>query len=166
MKTKTKQRNQNWINLKVKAIRSKIIKRHLNSIGINKCVCFTCGNAARFLRREGLEVIGVGRNQKLLPAKWFGFTEIAQQFNGLFDATSGHLPLPLLTEIAQELRKEIKHWRGQKTILTGSGETFVVLSLAFPNIKFTPIRDGKAETKFNKKAPLNTLVKILSKNNA
>ena len=152
-------------NLYIKKIRAEVIKEHLNALGKNICVCFTCGNATRALRKVGLEVISVGENEEFTPNKWFSYTNIQKSFNGLFDATSGHLPMPFLDYISlrakNELREEFKP--GQTyDIKVGSGETITCLKMAFPDISFNPIRlEGHKPTEFNKYAPGNSIVYAL-----
>jgi hypothetical protein len=151
------------INLWQKALRAQVIKEHLGALGTNKCVCFSCGNAARALVEVGLNVVYVGNNAPLAPNRWFTYTEIAKTF-GLFDATSGHLPMPLMMAIAAKMVESMPAWEGTKQISTGSGETIVCLKLAYPNIRFVPKRYATAETAFNIGAPLNTLIKLLFNN--
>lgn len=147
-------------NLLEKQIRSHVIKQYLNSIGQNKCVCFSCGNASRELRNVGLEVIEV-----INPDRWWTFEEIQSAYK-CFDATSGHLPIPLMVQIAEELRKKVNIksiW--PLRLPTGSGETFVCFKMAFPDLCIVPVYDLDAATQFNEEAPLNNLVKSLSLNN-
>jgi len=152
-------------NLYEKEVRAKVIKEHLNQLGKNICVCFTCGNATKALRQAGLEVISVGESEEFTPNKWFSYTEIQKSFNGLFDATSGHLPLPLMNEIALKLKSELRyHFKPNKSyeIKVGSGETISCLKMAFPYISFNPIRlKAHKPTTFNKEAPGNSLIYAL-----
>ena len=148
------------INLIVKTIRAKIIKNHLAVQGKNHCVCFTCGNAAAALRKEGLSVTAVGYHDELIPAKWFNYSEIQIKFNGLFDATSGHLPFPLMVEIAKQLKLILGELDDTLVynVPTGSGESIVCLAIAYPSCNFIPIRTKGKETKYEVDAPLNGLV--------
>ena len=148
-------------NIIIKQLRAKVIKKHLNNLGINKCVCFTCGNASKYLRFEGINVISVGKNELLIPNKWFSYTEIQNNFNNIFDATSGHLPMPLMIDIAKELRaRDYGNLKKKVTYLvpTGSGESIICLQIAFPNISFKPVRLSNPQTEYNKDAPLNDLL--------
>lgn len=153
------------INLLIKRIRAQVIKEHLQKLGQNKCVCFTCGNAAKALKNEGLEVIEVGSNGILKPNKWFDYTDIQQTF-GVFDATSGHLPMPIMVKIAKRMRQILDNWHmiteNKYFIPTGSGESLVIMAMAYPRIQFYPIRFNAPETKYDDEAPLNTLVTALS----
>lgn len=145
---------QRRINQLQKKIRAEVIKEYLNAIGQNKCVCFTCGNASRYLREQGVEVVEV-----INPDRWWEFSEI-QAYYKLFDATSGHLPIPLMVEIAKRLKTAIKRPRF-KYVACGSGETYICLRLAFPFYHFIPVYNIDKPTTFNAKAPLNGLVEIL-----
>lgn len=152
----------NTINLIQKQVRAQVIKKHLKNIGENKCVCFSCGNASQALKNEGLEVI-----EMIEPLKWWGFTEIQKYFK-CFDATSGHLPIPLLIEISNILKKkkEVKNiidflQNKDLQLPTGSGETLFCLKLAFPTINIFPVYDLNPATKYNKEAPMNIIVDIL-----
>jgi len=151
------------INLDEKKIRAKVIKKYLNSCGKNKCVCFTCGNAGKALKEVGLNVVTVGDKELLKPGKWFSYAEIANSFNR-FDATSGHLPIPLMLEIAMGLKKKLGKLNIEEVyeVPTGSGETIICLAMAYPYIKFKPIRyENYAPTRYELYAPLNSLVEAL-----
>lgn len=149
-------------NLLEKRIRAKVVKEYLDNLGSNRCVCFTSGNCSKELKKLGLNVIAIGNEQDLSPNKWFEFIEIGKF--GYFDATSGHLPLPLMLDIAKRLKKRIKKLPKKVIIATGSGETLVCLKLAFPETEFTAMYNLDHHTILNKKAPLNSLVKILTNN--
>ncbi len=154
-------------NLRLKRLRAEVIAEHLEQIGEPRCVCFTCGNAANALREQGVQVVEVGDEGELAPRKWFGYGEIQQVFNGLFDATSGHLPMPLMRKVAERvgLDGKIPAWvslanklMGRVFVPTGSGESIVVLNMAFPNIELLPVRFAHPATEYNHSAPLNALV--------
>jgi hypothetical protein len=146
------------VNLLEKRLRAEVIKEHLEAIGERRVVCFTCGNAARALEEAGLDVVAVGDHELLKPQRWFTFSEIARTFR-CFDATSGHLPLPIMAEIAARMSKEIGPLVGDYQVPTGSGETLVVLSMAYPDVRFHSIRyEENPPTQYNEGAPLNALV--------
>ncbi len=142
-----------------KVIRADVIKTYLNAMELNECVCFSCGNSSRALKDAGLRVY-----EMIEPDGWWEFNEIAAEF-GLFDATSGHLPFPLYTEIAKKVRNHFKSQTFDFTktykIKTGSGETFLVMKLAYPELKLTPVRNLNAATKYHPNAPMNTLIKLI-----
>ena len=89
--------------------------------------------------------------------------EIRAFFPNVFDATSGHIPIDLINEIARRIKKEIHPIDKQYIVETGSGETLLVLSIAFPEIKFKPEYNTNKATAFNKEAPLNDLIAAISK---
>lgn len=149
------------VNSLQKKVRAAVIRRHLQAVGSSSCVCFTCGNAAAALRAEGLEVVEVGRGAKadLVPARWFTYTKVASTFRGIFDATCGHLPLPLIIEIAQQLAAEMGDLeRGIYAVPSGSGETILCLSIAYPRCQFVAEYGTGGATEYQKNGPLNTLV--------
>lgn len=150
------------INLWVKRVRADVIAEHLARLGQRQVVCFTCGNAAEALRRAGLLVVSVGDNEDLKPGRWFSYTDIAQTWPGVFDATSGHLPLPLLVQVALRLRAERPIYSGAREVLTGSGETYVCLSLAYPHMQFVPVYNASRGSRYEAGAPLNGLVALLA----
>lgn len=140
-----------------KEIRALVIKNYLTSLGKNECVCFTCGNASKYLKQVGLNVTEI-----INPAKWYSYGEIQQEYN-MFDATSGHLPMPLMMEIAKLLSNntELKAMPKNNSIATGSGETIICLKLAFPFKNFQPVYNLDKSTEYNPGAPLNNLVRII-----
>lgn len=153
-----------YINKIIKDIRAKVIKKHLDAIGTNKCICFTCGNATISLRSHGINVISIGDNEELKTNKWWTYSEI-QKYFGLFDATSGHLPLPLINDISIQVRDKlnsmIKDIDEIIDIPTGSGESLLIMCMAFPKKRFRSIRLNNKETVYNIDAPLNHLVEYL-----
>ena len=150
------------INIIQKQIRAEVIRDYLLSIGQSSCVCFTCGNASKHLQAIGLDVKSI-----IKPAHWWEFDEIQRNFKR-FDATSGHLPMPLMYKISERMaqNKQIQRLiNNDIELATGSGETFVTLSMAFPFVRITPVYNLDAATEFNAKAPLNTLVDAIYKRN-
>lgn len=156
-------------NLLEKKIRAEVIFDYLKESNKPlKVVCFTSGNSAKFLREQGIKVLAYGNNETNKITHWFSFSEIAKQFK-VFDATSGHLPFPLMKEISKRLYnlKPLKNkfqYRKLYPIKIGSGETIICLKMAFPKINFYPIRikDFKP-TEYHRLAPLNPLVYALFK---
>lgn len=149
------------LNLFVKRLRAEAIAEHCARLGTNRVVCFTCGNASKALQAAGLFVIAVGAGQNLQPGKWFTHTEIMQTF-AAFDATSGHLPMPLMATIAERLAATYPEPAGDY-IWAGSGETYVLAKLAWPHRAFVPVYDNsQPATTFDEQAPLNNLVNALA----
>ena len=154
------------VNLWQKRLRAIVIARYLRARGEARCVCFSCGNSAHALRVEGLQVVYVGNNALLKPGEWFTYTNVAEHFGALFDATSGHLPWPLMVEVAELMRADTPEYAGKTYIPTGSGETIVCLKLAYPNVHFTPVRGVSEATMYHAEAPLNSLVALLTQRRA
>jgi len=148
------------LNILEKQIRAEVIKDYLAAKGTKRCVCFTSGNSAKYLRLQGLKVIGVGDSQELQTKKWWEFNEIAAL--GLFDATSGHLPWPLMLEISKRLKDQIKELPKRLVLPTGSGETLVCLKVAFPLTKFYSKYNLNPATEWSANAPLNKLVNLFA----
>lgn len=149
-------------NLLEKQIRADVIYDHLKKSDLKpEVICFTSGNSAKYLKEKDLYVLAYGSNQKHKPDHWYNFTEIAKKFK-MFDATSGHLPMPLMNEIALRLKKVLRNKFKKHQIYyikTGSGETIVTLKMAFPKINFHPIRlPDYSHTEYHKEAPLNNLI--------
>lgn len=118
--------------------RSLIIRDHLQVSGHDRVVVFTCGNAADALRAVGLEVLEVGPRGPLRPSRWWTPADIARAFPYHFDATPGHLPLPLLAVLADRLQIQHGPITGSRVHLvpSGSGETIAALTLAYPHASF------------------------------
>lgn len=153
------------IDLPAKQIRARVIYEHLRALDRHRdpVVCFTCGNAARALRDIGLTVLEVGEHGGVTPNRWFTPAEIALWWPHAFDATSGHLRVDMMELVGHELRQYmLRNQIGVEQVLrvpTGSGETAVALSLAFPRNIFTAVYDdGNPATAYNELAPLNRLV--------
>ena len=152
-------------NFPAKFILSREILRY---IGDKKVVCFTCGNASKELRLLGVDVLEIGVNGAFIPNHWYTQQEIADIFPTYFDATSGHLPMDLMLNIAESYRHElfdVVKEDEEYDVHCGSGETLICLKLAFPNAKFNAlynVPDLLAETEYNQHAPLNKIVKLLA----
>lgn len=151
-----------------KEVRSNVIKKYLtNKNHYDGVICFSCGNATKWLKQVGVNnLIDISSNGMLLANKWFTQDEIAKHFPRYFDATSGHLPIYLMEEIGKKMRKQLNLLNNTNyEILCGSGETLVCLALAHSDIRFTAIYDNaNVATTYNKLAPLNNLVKKLASN--
>ncbi len=142
-----------------KTIRAQLISRYIRAAGYVGVVVFTCGNAAAALRSVGVDVLEVGNHGELIPGKWWTPAEIRRIWPDRFDATSGHLPAPLMAEIAAALRKAMGHLPpAEYGIPTGSGETIICMRWAYPLCTFVPIYGGSAATAYSPQAPLNYAV--------
>lgn len=149
-----------------KKVRSAVIAEYLRlarrlEAGV---VCLTCGNSAKALRQQGLQVVEIGNYGVLKPNRWLSAAEIAAAFPTMFDATSGHLNLPLMADIGVACRRDIGELPQATEIIvpSGSGETVICLSLAYPECNFVAeYCNGEPATRFEVDAPLNALVKRL-----
>lgn len=146
-----------------KRIRAEVVQAYMKRNGIPYAVCFSCGNASRYLREAGVPLIDISPQGDLTANRWFTMEEIRQRFPQAFDATSGHLPTDLMREIAERLRAELSFDTDTEYIIpTGSGEGVVCLKMAFPDVPFTPqYNDNDPATEYNEEAPLNGVVRAM-----
>ena len=146
-----------------KRVRAEVIKRYMARNNLGEAVCFSCGNATAKLKQAGVNLLAIAPDGDLESHRWFTQEEIARLFPNLFDATSGHLPIHLMREIADELRVNLTFDTGTRYIIpSGSGETVVCLKMAFPTVDFYPeYNDNYPATEYSPHAPLNRLVKAM-----
>ena len=150
------------VNELQKQVRAEVIRAHIEAMGNPPVVCLTCGNAAEALRCAGLRVVELGPRGWLLPQRWLSATDVASLFPGHFDATSGHLSMPLMLEIARQLAIRLPVWELPLHVPAGSGETYVCLRLAFPHSRIFPEYGTDGPLAYHPEAPLNALVKALT----
>lgn len=143
-----------------KKIRAQVIAEFVRTAAYRGVVVFTCGNAAKTLRDEGLEVTEIGPRGDLKTEKWWTMAEIHRAWPGLFDATSGHLAVPLMGDIAKAYHAYLGELPvGRYKVAAGSGETVTCLRIAYPLLTFDPTYDdSKPETTRHPDAPLNAIV--------
>lgn len=143
-----------------KQIRARVIADFVRAAGYRGVVVFTCGNAAKTLRDEGLEVTEVGPRGDLKTEKWWTVAEIHHAWPDLFDATSGHLNVPLMGDIAKAYNAHLGDLpEGRYTVPSGSGETITCLRIAYPLLTFDPTyNNAQPETTRHPGAPLNGVV--------
>lgn len=146
-----------------KHIRAAVIAAYCRRAGITGVVVFSCGNASRALRlheHAGLRVVDIARDGRLSTTEWWTPEEIHSAFPGFLDATSGHLAPPLMAQLANAYREHLGELEEGVTykVPTGSGETIVALSTAYPEHYFTPVYNVGTGTARDEKAPLNGLV--------
>lgn len=146
-----------------KHIRAEVVRAYMTRCGISYAVCFSCGNASRYLKEAGVSLLDISPQGDLTANRWFTMEEIRQRFPRAFDATSGHLPADLMGEIAERLKGELNFEQDTEYIIpTGSGEGVVCLKMAFPQICFVPEYDNSdTATEYNEEAPLNALVRAM-----
>lgn len=92
----------NVIPLNHKRIRAKVVKDYL---GDRRAFCFSCGNATRWLKRAGVNLIPID-GERLHATAWIEPKEAEHYFQG-FNATSGYLPLFLTQAIADRIAQEL-----------------------------------------------------------
>jgi hypothetical protein len=145
-----------------KQIRAKVIAEFVRAAGYRGVVVFTCGNAAKTLRDVGLEVTEIGPRGDLKTDKWWTMAEIHRAWPDLFDATSGHLTVPLMADIAKAYRAHLGNLpAGRYSVPSGSGETVTCLRLLYPLVTFDATYDNdKPETTRHPDAPLNAFVEL------
>lgn len=153
----------NVLEVPAKAIRAQVIRAHLAESGHPGCVAFSCGNATRALRAAGVWVLDVAPGGALQSTKWWSPAEVHRAWPHLFDATSGHLPIPLMASLAAIFRETfaatIEGRPGPHVVPTGSGETVVCLAWAFPDARWIARYDDRQPaTRYEPRAPLNGLV--------
>ncbi len=145
------------LNLLQKQIRAIVINKYLHEAELPlEVVCFSCGNASYALKKAGLKV-----HEVLTADHWWTPAEIQRKYK-CFDATSGHLPMPLMKEIADGLKMCVVIFDNEIEIPTCSGETIVCLRMAFPKGKFKPVYNLDKSTEFHIEAPLNCLVQCIT----
>jgi hypothetical protein len=143
-----------------KQIRARVIADYVRAAGYHGVVVFTCGNAARTLREQGLEVTEVGPRGDLKTDKWWTMAEIHKAWPDLFDATSGHLAAPIMSDIAKAYRQHLGDLPGKRYLIpSGSGETILCLRIVYPFVDFEAgYDDDFPETTRHNDAPLNQFV--------
>lgn len=146
-----------------KRIRAEVIRAYMERNGIAFAVCFSCGNASRYLLDSGVPLLDISPRGDLVANRWFTMEEIRRKFPSAFDATSGHLPTDLMLEIAERLREELRFDPTTEYVIpSGSGESVVCLKIAFPGIAFVPQYDNSCPaTEYNEQAPLNPIIRAM-----
>ena len=143
-----------------KAIRADIIREHMIAAGYKSAVCFSCGNASRALIDTGVTTLDISPSGSLEPRCWWTPSAIHSVWPNRFDATSGHLPVFLMAELAAALARDIGDLGpGPYDVPTGSGETILALRLAYQGTMFVAAYDDtNPATQYNVGGPLNALV--------
>ena len=146
-----------------KRLRAEVIANYIRATDQMGVVVFGCGNGARDLRAQGVDVLDISPEGDVAPTRWWTPAEIAREWPRRFDATSGHLPLHLMVRVAGAFRAHLGALPSWKSwgVPSGSGETILCLFLAYPTHMFTAIYGEDHATQFNEQAPLNAAVKAL-----
>lgn len=151
------------LRVPAKRLRARAIAAYTRAAGYDGVVCFTCGNAARELRLAGLDTLAVGDHEALRPGVWWAPSRIRRIWPGRFDATSGHLPLPLMLDVGAALRAWLEQQPdpgpGPQYVPAGSGETVLCLRWAYPTTEFIAVYNLDDATRYDAQAPLNALVR-------
>lgn len=149
-----------WLRPPTKRLRAEIIARYLHESRITGAVVFSCGNASAALKATVPYVIAVAPGGDLLAARWWSPAEIHRAWPHLFDATSGHLPMPIMVQLSHALRGYLGDLdQVAYRVPTGSGETVMALRWAYPGVLFTAVFDDtNPATTYEKQAPLMDLV--------
>lgn len=156
----------NVYNRAEKHERAVVIRAYMAAAGLTRAVCFSCGNAANSLRAVGIRdlvEVGPGPQANMCPTGWWTPAEIHNTWPDRFDATSGHLPAPLMTRIAHRMRQRFPDPTPRITIPAGSGETIVVWHIAHPTVTISAVYDDRdPSTTYNEEAPLNEWVAAIA----
>jgi hypothetical protein len=146
-----------------KQIRAAVIAQYIERAGYRGAVCFSCGHASAALQRAGVYVVDISETGDLIARSWWHAADIRRAWPDLLDATCGHLPAPLMGELATAYRVSIGALgEASYDVPTGSGETMICLSMAYPGVRFVPKYDLDAATAYHDRAPLNRLVTALA----
>lgn len=145
-----------------KLMRSVAVKRYMEDAGYSTAVCFSCGNAVDALRSVGVDVVGISPNGEYEARRWMSPAEVHRHFPLFFDATSGHLPMGVMRDVAGIFKSDILDVPDEIWLPTGSGETLVCMKMAFPDISIHAVYDINDATAYNDGAPLNGLVRALA----
>lgn len=145
-----------------KQLRAVAIKEYMEKYGYKRAVCFSCGNASAALKKAGVSTLDISERGDLQALRWFTQGEVGVYFGGMFDATSGHLPIECLLMVAERYREYIQSLPEEINLPTGSGETLVCLKLAFPHCRINAVYNLDEATKYEEGAPLNRFVELLA----
>ena len=149
-----------------KRLRSIAIAYYMRDNGYDKAVCFSCGNASRELRKAGVDVLDISPTGDLQALRWFTIGEVHRHFPTHFDATSGHLPMDCMKDVAWWYKSELRNIPDAINLPTGSGETVLCLAMAFPQCQFlAEYNNANPATKYDEQAPLNAFIRAFVPNN-
>lgn len=158
-----------------KVLRTGPIVQHVLNGGYPGAFIFTCGNAGKPLEKA-LKAVGkryweFGVNGNMTPNRWHTPDEIHALAPDMFDATSGHLAVPLLYRIAREfydyfgqpvngghLKDDVNY-----IVPSGSGETILCLRMVYPHARLLAAYDNtKPETtRDTENVAMNALIDAL-----
>ncbi len=148
-----------------KVLRAHLILDHVRAAGHRGVVAFSCGGATAALRLVGFgepggpDLVDVSPAGDLAPTDtWWTPARIHATWPAHFDATSGHLPLPLFLALVDALRDHAGDLPpGVYDVPTGSGETVCALRLAYPTARhvFRAVwDDATPATRYDARGPM------------
>lgn len=150
-----------------KALRAQVIADFAVQARVPQVVAFSCGNATAALRTalqgRNVGLLDLSPGGDLAPTRWWTAAEIRRAFPAALDATSGHLPAPLMQQIAVRFNAHLGALGpGPYNVPTGSGETILCLRWAYPHLTFVAVHslDNRA-THVDPAAPLYHLIRAL-----
>lgn len=145
-----------------KTIRARVIADYVKAAGYKGVVCFSCGHASQALQDTGIYTLQVAPQGDLQTSRWWTPEMIHKGFPGLFNATSGDLPVSLMVRLAEAYKKYIGELKTTfYSIPTGSGETIICLSWVYPLSKFIALYGVGVGTEYDTDQPLNKVVSTL-----
>ena len=158
----------------IKNLRTRLIRQYLcpgSNPELQNVVCFTSGNAGKALIDHGFKPALIGPNEDLTTDRWWTPSEIKRLWPEHFDASPGLLPMHLMAEMADHIRKSVEGCfepdNGRfslntlpsiAAIPTGSGESILTLSMAFPEVRFIAVVNADCHTQFCLQGSLSGLV--------
>lgn len=145
-----------------KALRAQAILAYMALTGREMAVCFSCGNASKALKKEGVKTLDISATGDLIANRWFQQYEVAKYFPEYFDATSGHIPVECMLDVARRFKEYLKKIPDEIYLPTGSGETLVELKLAFPETRINAVYNLNDATRYDEECVLNGLVRIMA----
>lgn len=111
-----------------------------------------------------LEHWHIAPNGVFSPNRWLSPSEIRAIFPNYFDATSGHLPLDLMVRIALKLQGTYSPPCSSLEVMSGSGETAIILKMAFPHLYIVPLWGDDEATRYEENGNLNLFLRCFFKN--
>lgn len=148
-----------------KELRAEVIVDYVKGAGTYKgIVCITCGHSGDALIASANGECG--DIVVIVPEEgdgWISMEQIARDYPGYFDASSGHLPLWLMQRIGDRFKKYFNEYpqtrHSEMRLPTGSGETIIELFMGMDDIEgFSALYDYNRGSKYEAKAPLNNMV--------
>ncbi|GIW70338.1 MAG: hypothetical protein KatS3mg101_1085 [Patescibacteria group bacterium] len=147
----------NEFKINNKKIRAEVIADY---IGKRRAFAFSCGNATRWLKRAGVNLIPID-GEALKACRFITIEEMDRWFDA-FNATSGYLPTYLMERIAKKIESKIPEIKKEKIIAVpfGSGELILALGFFIPLKKIIAIYSNEfAPTRQDGTSPIAEFIK-------